>query len=361
MNTHPDHGATMVLDVLNVAEKPSVARALAEAFGRMPGSQDAGMQRQANQVFTHRNVIFPSVRVQGNGQLLQQPMEPHNMTTTSVRGHLASIDFPEEYGWGKCDPSVLFDAPIETFYKNDMKPLEQMLRTLARRTNYVILWLDCDREGEAIGDEVEQVCLEGNPSLAGKVLRARFSTVLPNEIQRALQTLTRLDYNAVGAVKARSELDLRVGAAFTRFQTLFLQRRFEGFNNKGVVSYGPCQFPTLGFVVERWARIQTFVPENFWYLELTLHPDESPSPIPFRWKRERLYDHIMTLALYEQCLDNNTEAMVASLDGRPRNKWRPVPLATTELQKRASRFLHMGSQRLMDVAEQLYQQGLISK
>ena len=25
---------------------------------------------------------------------------------------------------------------------------------------------------------------------------------------------------------------------------------------------GPCQFPTLGFVVERWARIETFVPED---------------------------------------------------------------------------------------------------
>lgn len=30
-----------------------------------------------------------------------------------------------------------------------------------------------------------------------------------------------------------------------------------------LVSYGSCQFPTLGFVVERFKAIQAFVPEVF--------------------------------------------------------------------------------------------------
>lgn len=81
----------------------------------------------------------------------------------------------------------------------------------------VILWLDCDREGEAIGDEVRTCCWRANPHLP--MYRARFSTVLPNEIQRALCSLGRLNESFVQAVQARSELDLRVGASFTRFQT----------------------------------------------------------------------------------------------------------------------------------------------
>jgi len=47
--------------VLNVAEKPSVARALAGVFNRLDGAQDKGMRREANQVFTHENVNFPNV------------------------------------------------------------------------------------------------------------------------------------------------------------------------------------------------------------------------------------------------------------------------------------------------------------
>ncbi len=73
------------------------------------------------------------------------------------------------------------------------------------------------------------------------------------------------------AVDARQELDLRIGASFTRYQTLRLRQKFQGSHlarvllrvipclspsfpiglDENVISYGPCQFPTLGFVVER--------------------------------------------------------------------------------------------------------------
>lgn len=286
------------------------------------------------------------------------------MITTSVRGHLASQDFPEAYGWSKCPPIALFNAPIETTYREDLQGLERMLRDLSRRATVLILWLDCDREGEAISDEVRTVCFKGNPRL--KVLRAKFSTVLPQEIQRALKTLGQVNENFVHAVQARSELDLRVGAAFTRFQTLRLQKKFDGFADGGVISYGPCQFPTLGFVVERWARIETFVPEDYWYIEMSSQVPTNNNnnatqqrPLHFQWKRGRLYDRVLTMALYEECLAAG-EATVLTLTGRNKNKWRPVPLATVELQKRASRYLRMDSETLMSNAEALYQEGFIT-
>mmetsp|Transcript_20457 Transcript_20457/g.30371 ORF Transcript_20457/g.30371 Transcript_20457/m.30371 type:complete len:969 (-) Transcript_20457:950-3856(-) len=353
--------------VLNVAEKPSVARSLASVFSRVPGARDQPMRRDVHQIFLHENVSFPPVFQQGRGEMRNGgPVEPHTMITTSVRGHLASQDFADGYGWNKCRHIELFDAPIETYYSPDMQPLEKMLRQQARRAHAVILWLDCDREGEAIAAEVQHVCLESNPRL--RVYRAKFSTVLPQEIQRALRSLGTLNEDFVQAVKARTTLDLRVGAAFTRFQTVRLTRKFE---IEGVVSYGPCQFPTLGFVVERWARIETFVPEDFWYIQLTLqvpdnghqnmsHNNSTPNrSLQFTWTRNRLYDRVVTMALYESCL-NSGEAVVTDLSGRPKHKWRPVPLATVELQKRASRFLRLGGEQVMTAAENLYQHGYIS-
>jgi hypothetical protein len=48
-----------------------------------------------------------------------------------------------------------------------------------------------------------------------------------------------LDYRQAAAVNARLELDLRIGAAFTRFQTLALQDRIPVVGEQNlVISYG---------------------------------------------------------------------------------------------------------------------------
>ena len=72
---------------------------------------------------------------------MEGPQAPHTMITTSVRGHLASQDFPPDYGWSKCNPLVLFDAPIQTSYRDDMAQLARMLGNLSRNCQAVILWL----------------------------------------------------------------------------------------------------------------------------------------------------------------------------------------------------------------------------
>ena len=113
-------------------------------------------------------------------------------------------------------------------------------------------WLDCDREGENISMEVQSVCLKVNPAM--RVSRARFSSLTPGEINKAVRTLTVVDVNAADAVDARSEIDLRAGAAFSRLQTVHITTNFQNLNDQ-VVSYGPCQFPTLGFVVKRFLEI----------------------------------------------------------------------------------------------------------
>ena len=55
-----------------------------------------------------------------------------------------------------------------------------------------------------------------------------------------------LDYRQVAAVNTRLELDLRIGAAFTRFQTLTLQQRVGAVEGM-MISYGN----SLGILTSR--------------------------------------------------------------------------------------------------------------
>ena len=86
------------------------------------------------------------------------------------------------------------------------------------------MWLDCDREGEAIAYEVIQICTEENSQL--ELERAHFSAVTNKDIFKAINNMKKPDKNLSNSVEARQELDLRIGASFTRFQTLTLRNKF---------------------------------------------------------------------------------------------------------------------------------------
>jgi len=173
---------------------------------------------------------------------------------------------------------------------------------------------------------------------------------------QAAQVPIDMDERQVNAVAARIELDLRIGAAFTRLQTLELQRLSENLKDQ-TISYGSCQFPTLGFVVDRYNRVRNFKPETFWLLKLMHMRDRIK--VNFTWKRGHLFDRAIVTVVFEACLDAKL-AQVTKVQKKPTSKWRPLPLTTVELQIQGSRFLHMTSAQVMSTAEALYTRGFIS-
>ena len=70
-------------------------------------------------------------------------------------------------------------------------------------------------------------------------------------------------------------------------------------------SYGPCQFPTLNFIVERSERIRKFVKEDFYYIEMKAKKREgnNTTEVVFNWERGRLFDLVIAATLLEKVLD----------------------------------------------------------
>ncbi|CAN0107363.1 unnamed protein product [Ectocarpus fasciculatus] len=339
-----------VIKAINVAEKPSVAKELANILG--------GGNSRRRQGRSQYNPIFEFDNCPMMGQSV-------NMKITSVTGHLMELEFAEPYGkkWGACQPVELFTAPLIRYVKDDKKELEKQLVDEARGCQWLVLWLDCDREGENIAYEVIEVCKRRNRNI--RILRARFSALIPREILNSVQNLVPPNEHQAKAVEARQEIDLRLGSAFTRFQTMRLQNRFDELQ-EGVISYGPCQFPTLGFIVDPvlFHDIRAFQSEAFWSIKMEYAEDDPASPggkarADFSWQRGRLYDHACCAILYEMTVEDGV-AVVTSVEARRVTKARPIPMSTVELQKRASRFCHISSERTMHVAEALYQRGIIS-
>lgn len=243
---------------------------------------------------------------------------------TSVSGHLLSLEFTNQYkNWRTCDPLELFSARVEKGCSDDYIKIKRTLEKEVRSCQKLIIWTDCDREGENIGYEIIDVCKAIRNNL--DVYRAIFSEITAPAVNRAVRDLKRPNKLVSDAVDVRMELDLRIGAAFTRFQTLRLQKAFPNHLAENLISYGSCQFPTLGFVVERYKDRENFIAEPFW--RIVINHEQDKQNVEFNWERVKLFDYQICLAFYNRLISEPT-ARVIDVTNKPKSKWRPVALDT---------------------------------
>lgn len=180
----------------------------------------------------------------------------------------------------------------------------------------------------------------------------QFSAITETDIKRAMQNLGTPNLNESLAVDARQELDLRIGCAFTRFQTRFFQGMY-GDLDASLVSYGPCQTPTLGLCVDRHDKIQTFSPEKYWVLDVRL--DVKGRVVRLDWDRCRIFDRLAGQMFLNSVLASK-RMVVESVKKKEKSKPRPLALNTVELMRVASSGLNMSPHYAMQLAERLYTQ-----
>uniref|UniRef100_A0A452TII8 DNA topoisomerase n=1 Tax=Ursus maritimus TaxID=29073 RepID=A0A452TII8_URSMA len=312
-----DRASGVVRKILCVAEKNDAAKGIADLLS------NGRMRRREG--FSKFNKIY-----EFDYHLYGQNV---TMIMTSVSGHLLAHDFQMQFRkWHSCNPLVLFEAEIEKYCPENFVDIKKTLERETRQCQALVIWTDCDREGENIGFEIIHVCRAVKPSLP--VLRARFSEITPRAVRAACENLTEPDQRVSDAVDVRQELDLRIGAAFTRFQTLRLQRIFP----------------------ERFKAIQAFVPEIFHKIKVT--HDHKDGVVEFNWKRHRLFNHTACLVLYQLCMEMSCAAVLCPVTPALHPN---LPMThLQELEKLASRKLRINAKETMRIAEKLYTQGYIS-
>ena len=189
--------------VLIVAEKPSVAKMIAEHLSGGRFRTRRGQSR-ANQIFEFIKWFGPA----------QQKCK---LMVTSVVGHIFGLGFENSSGR---DVSTLFTAKTKKNIEETTKKLRivEHLQELGQESDYLYLWLDCDREGENIGFEV--ISLTQEFVHYDNVYRARFSALTKSELVNAYENPVRPDKYAALSVDARQELDLKIGV-FVSFSYLF--------------------------------------------------------------------------------------------------------------------------------------------
>jgi DNA topoisomerase-3 len=319
------------MTILNIAEKPSVTKSISKVLSSNCSSTKGTHKYCQNIRFDHESpMIF-----------------------TSVLGHLFNSDFENSKRWNESDPYDLLVSKIIKSLNKDATTIAENLKRLGRECQSIVVWADCDREGENIAMEIESL-FNGRP-----VLRARFSGISKTEIENALENLCEINYKEAEAFEARIELDLRIGSAFTRIQTLNNEK-------KKVLNFGPCQIPTLNFVVQRHNLIEGFISENMFSLENTVIKDTNSLKNTknekisntFSWVRTNIFNK--NCAIYFYTILHSGKAVITNKTIENKEKYRPLPFRTVEFQKACSSYFKMSGQKLMEVAEKLYNNGYIS-
>jgi DNA topoisomerase-1 len=225
----------------------------------------------------------------------------------------------------------------------DKKALVSKLKTLAKNADMVWLASDEDREGEAISWHLaEELKLDKN-----KTKRIVFHEITKTAILKAIDNPREIDYNLVNAQQARRVLDRLVGYELSPV----LWRKI-----KGGLSAGRVQSVSVRLIVEREREIQNFnaVASFSIVAEFTNEAGKAfkaKLPKNFNTKKEA-----------EDFLNKNIGSIykVADLETKPTKKSPTGPFTTSTLQQEAARKLYFPVGITMQLAQRLYEAGLIT-
>ena len=217
------------------------------------------------------------------------------------------------------------------------------LKKEAKSASKIFLATDPDREGEAISWHIASEL--GIP--ADKACRVTFNEITQNAVKEAIKNPRRINEDLVNSQQARRILDRLVG--FKLSEVLWK-------NLKSGLSGGRVQSVATRIVTEREEEIRAFVPQEYWTIEasLTTTSGESIDAKLYGDKKGKIKLSCESEASAVNEKIKSGEFKVKDVKHAVKYKQPAPPFTTSTLQQEASRQLGYQSQRIMKVAQELY-------
>jgi DNA topoisomerase-3 len=318
---------------LIIAEKPSLGRTIAGAFGS-----------------GHK----------GNGCIIGD-----DWTVTWAFGHMYEQAMPDSY-LAENVPTTqkgtkvwrLEDLPIipQRWILNPRDDAKQQLNIIAgllKNATEVTHAGDPDREGQLLVDEI---LLEMGWN--GSTQRVWLQDLTQNGILKAFKLIRpNKDYRGLyEAAVSRSRCDWLLGMNVTRAFTLCYQKA----GGDGVISVGRVQTPTLNLIVERDQQIENFIPLPYYTIKAQFNhengiistqwvPSEDDSDPDGRCLKRAVADQV--------CI--KVQGQTGTIRNASRKKKReiaPLPFSLSALQTVANARWGYGAQQVLDAAQKLYEE-----
>ncbi|ERI07249.1 type IA DNA topoisomerase [Aneurinibacillus aneurinilyticus] len=318
------------MPTLILAEKPSVARAIAKALGR-PTRADGYLQVE-------------------------------NYLVTWAVGHLVALAPPEAYhpswkSW-KLDELPMLPDSWKLVANKRTKKQFSIVKSLMQRNDVdrVIFATDAGAEGELIARWIYEKC--GCKKPAERLWIASVTTTAILEGMKQLQPAAAYD-RLYESAAARARSDWTVGLNATRAVTCALR-----YNDSSSPTYtlGRVQTPVLKKIVDREKEIETFEPEIYYEI-LGIFEDKAGYVYSGKWTDPETGSS--RLASQEQAEKIVDQVKGQSVD-RVEIQWQeqtilpPTLLSLTNLQRQASTRLGLTVAQVTDIAQVLYEKGMIS-
>ncbi|RNF40309.1 type IA DNA topoisomerase [Planococcus salinus] len=313
-----------------VAEKPSQAKAYAEAF--------------------------KTTKREGYMEVAPNPIFPEGAYITWGIGHLVELKEPKAYDpkWGRWSLAALPILPAQYQFQVARGKAQQfgVIKKLIHQTDTVINACDVDREGSNIFYSIYYQTGAKNKTIQ----RLWINSLEVDEVRKGFQQLrdNRQDLLLYQEAKARQISDWLVGMNGSRLYSLLLQEK----GIREVFAIGRVQTPTVFLIYQREKEIEAFVPEPFYEIEGTFEAEKGryKGKAKLRAKERKEAEELLA----KHGISNSEQGVVTKVKTTDKRTPSPPLHSLSTLQAAANRRWKYSPAKVLSVVQKLYEKKLVS-